>query len=136
MPNIDSLKETVSDLAHAGVAKAKQVAEISRLKASNMAEEDTIKKAYVELGKLYYAERGDSPEAAYIAGCQKITDAKANIEANNARIAELKEKTGEKDEDDEPADEVQAEEAEEPAAEEAAPAEEPAQPEQPDGESN
>ena len=53
-------------------------------------EEDTIKKAYIELGKLYYAEKGAAPEAAYAASCEKITAAKAAIEANNDRIAELK----------------------------------------------
>ena len=52
----------------------------------------------MELGKLYYAERGEAPEAAYISGCERITAAKAAIEANNARIAELKTE----DEDDEP----------------------------------
>jgi NADH dehydrogenase/NADH:ubiquinone oxidoreductase subunit G len=91
MAFFDSLKETVTDLAQAGVAKSKQVAEITKLKAANMSEEDAIKKAYIELGKLYYAERGDAPEAAYISSCEKITTAKANIEANNAKIAELKE---------------------------------------------
>ena len=54
-------------------------------------EEDTIKKAYIELGKTYYAEKGTAPEGAYAAACEKITAAKAAIEANNQRIAELKE---------------------------------------------
>ena len=95
--DFDALKEKAIDLAQTGVAKSKVLAEIAKLKAANMAEEDTIKKAYVELGKLYYAERGAAPEAAYISGCEKITAAKAAIETNNARIAELKTQ-----EDDEP----------------------------------
>lgn len=122
MAFFDSLKETVSDLAQAGVAKSKQVAEITKLKAANLAEEDAIKKAYIELGKLYYAERGSAPEAAYISGCEKITAAKANIEANNARIAELKTE----DEEPEIVAEVTAEETAEAAGEtpvEEAPAE-------------
>lgn len=124
MAFFDSLKETVTDLAQAGVAKSKQVAEIAKLKAANMSEEDTIKKAYIELGKLYYAERGAAPEAAYISGCEKITAAKANIEANNAKIAELK------TEDDEPEVVAEVTVTEEAPAEEAAPAAEeaPAEP--------
>ena len=72
-----------------GVAKSKQLAEIAKLKTSNMGEEDTIKKAYLELGRLYYAERGAAPEGAYAAACGRISQAKAAIETNNARIAEL-----------------------------------------------
>ena len=86
----DNLKEKATDLAQAGVAQSKRVAEIAKLKTANMGEEDTIKKAYVEIGKLYYAEKGLSPEGAYAAACEKITAAKAAIEANNDRIAELK----------------------------------------------
>ena len=86
----DNFKEKATDLAQAGVAQSKRLAEIAKLKTANMGEEDTIKKAYIELGKLYYAETGAAPEAAYAASCEKITAAKAAIEANNDRIAELK----------------------------------------------
>ena len=95
--NFDKLKETVSDLgekvgdlAQTGVAKSKQLAEIAKLKAANMSEQDAIKKAYLELGKIYYAEKGATPEAAYAAACGRIDAAKANIAANNARIEDLK----------------------------------------------
>ena len=87
---LDNFKEKATDLAQAGVAQSKRLAEIAKLKTANMGEEDTIKKAYIELGKLYYAEKGAAPEAAYAASCEKITAAKAAIEANNDRIAELK----------------------------------------------
>lgn len=86
----DTLKEKATDLAQAGVAQSKRVAEIAKLKTANLGEEDNIKKAYVEIGKLYYAEKGLAPEGAYAAACEKITAAKAAIEANNDRIAELK----------------------------------------------
>ena len=67
--SFDDLREKVTDLAQSGVAKSKQLAEIAKLKTSNMGEEDTIKKAYLELGRLYYAERGAAPEGAYAAAC-------------------------------------------------------------------
>ena len=75
--SFDDLREKVTDLAQSGVAKSKQLAEIAKLKTSNMGEEDTIKKAYLELGRLYYAERGAAPEGAYAAACGRISQAKA-----------------------------------------------------------
>ena len=90
MAFFDDLKERAADLGRAGVAKSKQLAEITKLSLNNAGEEDTIKKAYTEIGRLYYAERGMAPEAAYVALCEKITAAKTNIEENKARIAQLK----------------------------------------------
>ena len=88
----DNFKEKATDLVQAGAAQSKRLAEIAKLKTANMAEEDAIKKAYIELGKLYYAEKGATPDAAYAASCEKITASRAAIETNNERLAELKEK--------------------------------------------
>ena len=118
----ETLKDRATDLAQAGVAQSKRLAEIAKLKTANMAEEDAIKKAYIELGKLYFAEHGTAPDGAYTAACERITSSKALIETNNDRIAELKQ----------PGDpEPEAEAA--PMEEEAAPAEEqPAETDHPD----
>ena len=86
----ENLKDRAVDLAQAGVAQSKRLAEIAKLKAANMAEEDAIKKAYIEIGKLYYAEQGASPDGAFAAACERVTAAKAAIEANNDRSADLK----------------------------------------------
>lgn len=86
----DSLKDKATDLAQAGVSQSKRLAEIAKLKAANMGEEDNIKKAYIEIGKLYYAEKGSTPDGAYVAAVEKINAAKAAIEVNNQRLAELK----------------------------------------------
>lgn len=99
--DFDNLKESVKDLAQTGVARAKEftdvaidkgkkLTEISKLKVQNASEQDAIKKAYVELGKLYYAERGAAPEPAYAALCEKIANSQAKIEYNNERIADMK----------------------------------------------
>lgn len=90
MAFFDELKDKAMDLGRAGVAKSRQLAEIAKLNLANSAEEDAIKKAYIEIGKLYYAERGMAPEAAYVALCEKITASKVTIEENKSRIAELK----------------------------------------------
>ena len=90
MASFDNIKDKAVNLAQAGVAKAKQLGEIGKLYAGNLKEEDAIKKAYLEIGKLYYAERGMAPEAAYAALCEKITASKAAIEESKGRIEELK----------------------------------------------
>lgn len=95
MAFFDELKGKATDLVQSGVAKSMQLAEIAKLKTANMGEEDTIKKAYVELGKLYYAEHGAVAGGAYAAACERITAAKAAIETNNERISQLKAAAGE-----------------------------------------
>ena len=129
-----SVAATSKRLAEAGVATSKR--EIAKLSASNLAEEGGIKKAYVELGKLYYAEHGATPDAGYAAACEKIAAAKATIEANNDRIAQLKAEAkadGEVIDADEVEEAVEAEIVAEQAAEaegEESPAEEEAKPEE------
>lgn len=114
------------ELTDVGVAKTKELAEISKLKVENATEQEAIKKAYLEIGKLYFAERGMAPEAPYTALCEKIAASKAKIEYNQERIADIKATSGVKDEEvpfvetevpaEEPADGAAA--PEEPAAEE------------------
>ena len=95
MAFFEDLKGKATDLVQSGVAKSMQLAEIAKLKTANMGEEDTIKKAYIELGKLYYAENGAVAGGAYAAACERITAAKAAIETNNDRITQLKATAGE-----------------------------------------
>lgn len=90
MTSFDELKAKALDLAQAGAAKAKELTDIAKLNIANSSEEDAIRKAYIDLGKLYYAERGMAPEGAYMALCEKITASKQTIEENKAKIAEMK----------------------------------------------
>ena len=88
--NANVLKDRAADLAQTGAAESKRLAEIAKLKSANLGEENAIKKAYAEIGKLYYEMMGAAPGEEFAAACEKITAAKAAIEANNDRIAELK----------------------------------------------
>ena len=136
--NVDELKKKVMDLgqtglnmAQTGVDKSIQLAAIAKLKAANVKEESNLRAAYVELGKLYFADHGAQPEEAYSAACALIADIQAAIAANNAKIAEIKIAPDVEVEVEVEAGEVPEEApAEEPApppeAQEAAPAEEPA----------
>ena len=126
---LDNAKEKAVDLAQAGVEQSKRLAEIAKLKISNMGEEDTIKKAYIELGRLYYAEKGTAPEGGYAAACERITAARAAIKANNERIAELRK--AEEEDPSVPEEDIVAQPAAQEEAE-AEPAQEPQEEDQPE----
>ena len=88
--DFENIMGRVTDLAQAGAAKAKELAEIAKLRVNSATEEDAIRKAYIEIGKLYYAERGMAPDASYAALCEKITASKEKIEDNKQKIADIK----------------------------------------------
>ena len=90
MAFFDTLRERVTDLAQTGVAKSMELAEIGKLKLDNASEEDTMKKAFTELGKVYYAEHGMVAEGAYGVQCRKIQVAKEAIQKNKSAMEKLK----------------------------------------------
>lgn len=138
----NDIAQQAADLAQAGATRSRQLASVAKLKAANLGEEDTIRKAYVELGKQYFAKYGEHPEDEFVAACTTIIEAQAAIAANNAVIEELLAKNIEEEapvEEEAPAgEEPPAEEApaeEEPVAEEEAEAPVPAEEEAPAEES-
>ncbi len=82
--------EKAKELAKAGSAKARLLAEITKLKAANIALDETARKTFLALGKLYYEKSADTAEGEFAELCAKIAEAKAAVEANNAKIEELK----------------------------------------------
>ncbi len=90
MAFFEEFKARAAELAQAGVAKSKVLAEIAKLKAANLSEKEVIHKAYLEMGRIYYAENRSNPGAAYAASCDRVTKAMAAIKENNAKIADLK----------------------------------------------
>lgn len=136
--NIDfgAIKEKVGNLAQAGVSQTKKVAAIAKLKSDNMAQQDALRKAYLAIGKQYYAEKRGQADEAYAALFAKADAAMAAIAANNAKLEELKDaeevvidvETADFVED---ADEIVVPAAEEAPAEEAAAEEIPAAEEAP-----
>ena len=90
MELIDELKVKTMDMAQVGVAKSKQLVDFAKLNIANATEQENMKKAYMEIGRLYYAERGMAPEGAYVALCEKVTKAKATIKHNKELMEDLK----------------------------------------------
>ena len=88
--DFEALKAKARELTNTGVAKARELSEIGKLKVQNVSEQDEIRRAYMEIGKLYYEAHNEAPEAAYVDLCRKITESKLKIEYNNTRITDLK----------------------------------------------
>lgn len=143
--NVDftNIKEMAATAAGTAKKKASALAAIAKANVSIYAEEDKIRKAEAELGRLYYNDfvTGNGADTeAYLPICDRITESKNTIQDLKAAIAELKAQSGVEaavDEDEvtdadfvvpgeEAAEEAPAEEAPEAPAEEApeAPAEE------------
>lgn len=128
--SFDSIKEKVGNIAQAGVAQGKKMANVAKLKTDNMAQQDAIRKAYQAIGKAYYAKMQGQPDEEFADLFAKVDAAMAAIAANNAALEEMK--TAEEvviDVDITPDDVV--DESAETAAEEAAPAEETAPADEP-----
>lgn len=97
--DFESIKSRVTEFAQEGVAKAKDLAEIAKLKVANAAEEDAIRKAYTEIGKLYFAQHGMEPDPAFASLCAKIVESKERIAYNDERITDIKQADGISDAD-------------------------------------
>lgn len=112
------LRQTGADLAQTGAGRARTLSNIAKLKAANLGEQETLRKAYAELGRLYFEKYGISPEPEFLSACATIDEALAKIAINDAKIRELSSEAGDAVTEEEAA-------AEEPAAPENEPAEEP-----------
>ena len=91
--NLDNIKEKATEVAMSAAKKTKQLAEISKANIEIYALEDKIKKAQLELGRLYYRDYAvdeERDEAEYLPWCQKIDDAKRTIAELRDRIEDLK----------------------------------------------
>ncbi len=108
-PALENITQKVAAVTQEGVSRSKQMAEIAKLRLSNHNEEEAIKKAYMEIGRLYYAQYGTAPEGAYVALCSRISKSNDIIAANLAQMAQIKQVVVVTEEDY--ADDIQPEEA-------------------------
>ena len=103
-------------VAQTAVQQTKTLAGIGRIKLAIATEEDKVKKAYIELGRLYYRDYEAQTEPAqedYQPWCDKVADAKEQI----ARLYEEMEKLRAAQEQEAPQAEEPAPEAEHPVIE-------------------
>jgi len=99
----ETAKAFAVETAHEAAKKTKQLAAIAKANLSIYAEEDKIKKAQLQLGKLYYRDYAVGEEmdnAEYLPWCQKIDESKKLIAELKDYIDKLKAEAPE----DEPVD--------------------------------
>ena len=102
-----AVADAASDVAKNAAKQTKNLAAVGRLKLAITSEEDKMKKAYTELGRLFFRDYEAQTEAdmeEYQPWIDKISDAKAQIARLNDEIVKIR--------TEEPAEEV-AEEAQE-----------------------
>ena len=101
MANFDNIKGAVldtlgtvagktRDFAGTVADKAKDISRIAKLNIEIGSEKETIKKAYIEMGKLYYQTHRDDPEDFFVQLCDEVTASMESITAKEAEIAEIK----------------------------------------------
>lgn len=79
------------DIAGNVADKAKDVSRIAKLNFEISSEKETIKKAYIAIGKLYYETYRNNPDGFFVQLCDEIDMANESIKAKEEEIAKLKE---------------------------------------------
>lgn len=133
--SFDTLYEKATEAAQFAAKKTKKLAEIAKANLSIYAEEDKIKKAQLELGKLYYRDYvlgEEQDEAEYLPWCKRIDESKQTIADMRDYLDELKAERVEMEQDVVDVDDAPEADAAPEAPAEEAPEDEPAEaPEKP-----
>lgn len=91
--SIDMIKNLLNEAAQTAVRATKSAAALTKANVNLQTEQSKQKKAYMELGKLYYRDfiTGEEPdEAEYLPLCDAITEATKTIEELKNTLEELK----------------------------------------------
>ena len=100
--NFETIKEFAAGAAQTAAKKTRQLATIAKDNLAIFAEEEKIKKAQQELGKVYYKDyvmEEEPDEAEYLPWCEKITQSRKTIEALRIEIEQMRAETQCDDED-------------------------------------
>ena len=99
----ETFKGMAVEGAQTAVKKTKQLAAIAKANLAIRNEEEKIKKAQIELGKLYYKDYivGEEPDPAeYNPWCEKISESKIAIEDLKIAIEDIRNAEDIQDDDD------------------------------------
>ena len=87
--------EKTKDLAAVAAEKTKQVSRVTKLNMDISGQRETIRKAYAELGRLYYEAHKADPEPDLAQVCLQIDQANDAIASMEAEIARIKAESSE-----------------------------------------
>lgn len=90
MDFFEKIGDTIATKGKEAADKAKEVAEVVNLKSQISTCEEVIKKNYMEIGKIYFEQYGDIPEAPFEKQCRAIRNAQNGIKDLQEKINEVK----------------------------------------------
>ena len=90
MDFFEKIGDTISTMGKEAADKAKELAEIANLKSQIATCEEVIKKNYTEIGRLYFEEYSNMPEAPFEKQCRAIRNAQNGVSALQEKIKEIK----------------------------------------------
>ena len=91
--SLEALKKLAAEVAQAATKFTKSAATVTKANFNILSEQEKLKKAYAELGKLYYRDyiTGEEPDdAEYIPLCDAITEATKAIDDLKSQVEEAK----------------------------------------------
>lgn len=100
---LENIINALSDVAQLAASKAKSLTAIAKSNINLLSEQEKLKKAYAELGKLYYRDyaTGEEPDdSEYLPICERISELVKNIQGLRENIDQAKAKPQKEDEDD------------------------------------
>lgn len=86
--------EKAKDLASAAAVQTKRVSRMAKLNVDISAQKEAMKKAYAQIGKLYYEAHRDGPEAALAQLCQQVDAARAAVASMEEELAAIRAEAG------------------------------------------
>lgn len=87
---VSRLGETITSKGKEVGDKAKDFAELAKLRSQINTCEEVVKKNYLEIGRRYYEIHGSIPGEEYEEQCRAISNAQIGIAELEARIKEMK----------------------------------------------
>ncbi|MBE5867726.1 MAG: hypothetical protein E7293_02030 [Lachnospiraceae bacterium] len=90
MDFFEKVEETIIAKGQAAVDKAKELAEIAKLKGQISTCQDVVKKNYMEIGRFYYETYGECPNELFEKQCRSIKNAQNGIAELEKKIQEVK----------------------------------------------
>ena len=90
LSTIGTVADMTKDAAAKTADKAKSLAKIAKITVGINSDKETVKKAYAEIGKLYYEKHGSNPDGFFSQLCSEVSEANIRIEEKEREIAIIK----------------------------------------------
>ena len=90
MDILNKVEETLTTKGKVVADKAKEMAEIARLKSQISTCEEVIRKNYAEIGRIYYENFGDNAEELFAKQCRAIKNAQNGVSELEKKIKDIK----------------------------------------------